>query len=304
MPFKKSYCSKDCKCSLCRELREFKSPLSSVEQKVNNNNNKSSNKKHQKTMSCDFNENFILKKRQGLSISENALNKIAVESKDPVIRNNGGSNLQNQRSVSGHKLVIYFGDSIDARNKSSPSSSNPIGNPLPSEAVKDINKSTSIITAENKNNATNSKDLIYANRLCEEIQKQKSTIETGELEKSLAVTISQTSDEQQQLQQNKNQSLSSSNSSQTCHQYLSSESNTSLSAEKSQDKDIKIIEPLPSFIESIKNGVINIRIEGNYEKANQIVKTVSTKNDYNWEIESQNDSFDWSFVQEWRKLRY
>lgn len=78
---------------------------------------------------------------------------------------------------------------------------------------------------------------------------------------------------------------------------------------------------LPSYIDSIINGVINIKIEGNYETATRIIKSVTDKsrNDVNAggnvkvatangndgdddeeEKEEDADNFDWSFVQEWR----
>lgn len=64
---------------------------------------------------------------------------------------------------------------------------------------------------------------------------------------------------------------------------------------------------LPPFIESVVNGVINIRIEDNYEVASQIVRSLheraasgGTDIELSDEDDVYEDDFDWSFVQEWR----
>lgn len=75
------------------------------------------------------------------------------------------------------------------------------------------------------------------------------------------------------------------------------------------DKVVEVVDnedaTLPPFIESVINGVINIRIEDNYEVASRIVRSVherGTSGDIELFSEEDGDeeAFDWSFVQEWR----
>ncbi|XP_055528311.1 ankyrin repeat and BTB/POZ domain-containing protein 2 isoform X2 [Wyeomyia smithii] len=69
------------------------------------------------------------------------------------------------------------------------------------------------------------------------------------------------------------------------------------------DEQIKS-DPLPSFVESVVNGVINIKIEESYKVASDIVQAVfqndSIDNGYGCVDEDIGDPFDWSFVQNWR----
>ncbi|KAI8037745.1 hypothetical protein M5D96_009245 [Drosophila gunungcola] len=86
---------------------------------------------------------------------------------------------------------------------------------------------------------------------------------------------------------------------------------------------------LPPYIESVQNGVINIRIEGNYRRASALVETVAKptlavvgpsksdaaagdndnddanedddSDDDPGQDEAETDSCDWSYVQEWRR---
>lgn len=61
---------------------------------------------------------------------------------------------------------------------------------------------------------------------------------------------------------------------------------------------------LPPFIDSVVDGVINIKIEGNFKKANELVRKLSMKgNNQDNQKQKDNDNFDWGFVQEWRKNR-
>lgn len=185
------YCTQDCKCSLCRELRDY-------------NPSKDFNSKS--AASGRPNENFILKRRQ----------------EPPPY----GDVVQ---EATGHKVIIYFGDSIGSRK---------------------VNDKGNQLLVQQK------KDYFHAKRLCDEIESQGS--QTNEI---------------------RNES--------------------DIGADFQQDLK-PVTEELPSFIESVKDGVINIRIEGTYEHAKSLVKSLADKESVYSDIESQNESFDWSFVQEWR----
>ncbi|XP_055854644.1 ankyrin repeat and BTB/POZ domain-containing protein 2 isoform X2 [Episyrphus balteatus] len=252
------YCTKDCDCSLCRELRGFRPPKS--------------DKKLKKSDSFVGSENFILKRcdigAQRNGAQQNDESRVEKKSATPpaplppkpqvslaAIKAKTGDK-QESSSSSKHKVIIYFGDSIENRQN------------------KDRHHN-------NNNNAavagqgSDLKDLIHASRLCDEM-----VLKTCESELTT--------------------------SPQPTQPILRSSSS---SAAKCIDSSTE----LPSFIESIHNGVINIRIHGNYKTANDLVATLSTRqrnnnnnnstssNTNSWDIRSQSeDSFDWSFVQEWR----
>uniref|UniRef100_A0A182FKP6 Uncharacterized protein n=1 Tax=Anopheles albimanus TaxID=7167 RepID=A0A182FKP6_ANOAL len=63
---------------------------------------------------------------------------------------------------------------------------------------------------------------------------------------------------------------------------------------------------LPSFVESVINGVINIRIEESFKVATDIVQAVFEEPgadgpaEYGYDDDDVGDPFDWSFVQNWR----
>lgn len=61
---------------------------------------------------------------------------------------------------------------------------------------------------------------------------------------------------------------------------------------------------LPPFVDSVVNGVINIKIEGNFNKANELVRKLSMKGSRDIQKPKDYDNFDWGFVQEWRNNRY
>lgn len=74
------------------------------------------------------------------------------------------------------------------------------------------------------------------------------------------------------------------------------------------DKTVATEEPadrmLPSYVESVVNGVINIKIEESFKVATDIVQAVfqndTNEDGYGCADEDVGDPFDWSFVQNWR----
>uniref|UniRef100_A0A1B0C6N6 BTB domain-containing protein n=1 Tax=Glossina palpalis gambiensis TaxID=67801 RepID=A0A1B0C6N6_9MUSC len=263
------YCTKDCNCSLCRELRGFKPAKSTKRIPLNS------------SLFGRFNNNFILKRRssnslktfqpQSLRCSEMCQQRrdagqlydfckrqTKTPSPTPITQAPSAStspslslplahkkldNIKPPVSLnSNHKVVIYFGDSLILRGKSN------------------------IIKSSIKNEAD-------------------------------AATVAP-------FNSNKLQ-------------------NVSTSVLKQQADE------LPSFIESVQNGVINIKIEGNYQTASALVAKVAKptqavvgkprdllaqqeledddEDEVTYEgssIKGENLSFnascDWSFVQGWR----
>lgn len=271
------YCTKDCTCSLCRELRGYKQhpgkktppapvpPASSL-------------------LSRMLNDNFILRRRgislknfqpQSLRNSEMCQQPLQKQplpvprppqtpSPTPIEELPEWA-MGEEDKKPNHKVVIYFGDSIHRGQQS----------PLPSP-----------------------KDHLHSQLLQEMSQKLKASEE----ERAAAKTDAK----------------------------VEAESTSTTAAVELQTDD-----ELPPYIESVQNGVINIRIEGNYRRASALVETVAkptlavvgpTKSDAAvpdngngdgddddddddddgnsdgpGQDEAETDSCDWSYVQEWRR---
>ncbi|KAH8259562.1 hypothetical protein KR026_006215 [Drosophila bipectinata] len=269
------YCTKDCTCSLCRELRGYKQhplkkappapvpPASSL-------------------LSRMLNDNFILRRRgislknfqpQSLRNSEMCQQQMQKQQL-PVPRPPQTPSptpieelpewaVGEEDKKPNHKVVIYFGDSIHRGQQS----------PLPSP-----------------------KDHLHSQLLQEMSQKLKAS----EGERAVAKADAK----------------------------AEAESTNPTSA-----VELRTDDELPPYIESVQNGVINIRIEGNYRRASALVETVAkptlavvgpTKSDAAvpangsgdgddddddddgnsdgpGQDEAETDSCDWSYVQEWRR---
>ncbi|XP_039149916.1 ankyrin repeat and BTB/POZ domain-containing protein 2 isoform X1 [Drosophila simulans] len=258
------YCTKDCTCSLCRELRGYKP------------SGKKSAPSAPTLFSRMLNDNFILRRRgislknfqpQSLRNSEMLAQQMPVPrppqtpSPTPIEELPDWATEDSSRAKKpNHKVVIYFGDSIHRGGQQSPL-------PSPKE--------------------------LHSQLLQEMSQKLKTSVaEEGQpgVEKAKKV--------QQVVGQ--------------------PETNPPANDE------------LPPYIESVQNGVINIRIEGNYRRASALVETVAKPtlavvgpaksecdcdaavgdnddgnadddSDDPGQDEAETDSCDWSYVQEWRR---
>ncbi|XP_054084439.1 ankyrin repeat and BTB/POZ domain-containing protein 2 isoform X1 [Zeugodacus cucurbitae] len=252
------YCGKDCSCSLCRELRNYK-PTKPTKRPA---------PRPPTSLFGRFNENFILRRRstansfktfqpQSLKCSEMFQQRAAettpnLYSEQPSPQLAAQQQPQEDIAVSAtatrankpaappkpnHKVVIYFGDSIANRGKHN------VG-----ETAKDVVQAA---------------QLLDDTALDELAPKQRSADGLGPKSRG--------------------------------------------------DGD----DDLPSYIESVQNGVINIKIEGNYQRASALVETVAKPTFATVHVcteaeqlggggvednasQQSCDSCDWSFVQEWR----
>lgn len=190
-----------------------------------------------------------------------------------------------------HKTVIYFGDSISSKKQ--------ISWPVQHHRI------SSVAGARNKN-AT---DFQHAKRLCDEMvfKRQQSIrmpampppmkIELRSLKVAAAVS-SATSVIDRAI----NDTASSSHNGNRLKK----------AAESNSANDCAAKQDLPNFVESITNGVINIKIEGSYDAAAKLVQTIENDNGEGGEELTVNESvrrscseinatyYDWSFVQDWR----
>ncbi|GAB0098672.1 ankyrin repeat and BTB/POZ domain-containing protein 2 [Sergentomyia squamirostris] len=175
-----------------------------------------------------------------------------------------------EKDSSGHKVVIYFGDSISKRR---------------------LDKKSSI------------PDVHHASRLLEETAP---SVENPTEKKSPARTDSNNGDVMRQLKSVLEEKNRERESKKMCEKDVQK-------SDKINDKTFEKREvtsastqvgrhELPPFVESVINGVINIKIEETYEEATRLVKSIANStNSSGSDVQSlTDDSFDWSFVQEWR----
>ncbi|XP_012159934.1 ankyrin repeat and BTB/POZ domain-containing protein 2 isoform X1 [Ceratitis capitata] len=234
------YCGKDCSCSLCRELHNYK-PAKPTKRPA---------PRPPTSLFGRFNENFILRRRstansfktfqpQSLKCSE-MFQQRATETATP----NSCTQLpQQQEQQQQHQQVKCKGDE--------PRFNRPEAPPKPNHKVV-IYFGDSIANRGKHNIGETAKDVVQAAQLLDDTARAEDSTE--------------------------------------CLPPIG-------------DED------LPSYIESIQNGVINIKIEGNYQRASALVETVAKPTratvqllgDAEESVSQQScDSCDWSFVQEWR----
>lgn len=291
------YCTQDCTCSLCRELRgfNFKPAIVCNPSKYN---------------AGPSNDNFILRRRLSdiddskapARIVDSVNKKSLTKSKsynelwkrfDP--RNaskkkvkdlkNGGKN--SSKKVDGHKVIIYFGDSIPHKRQ-------------PLTPYK-----------------TDGDDFEHAQRLCKEIDDKKvvkkstkimitkdDSITKKKSDEHFVKTKSEV-DVMMQLKTVLNQKNNPTGDVETTKPTIKTVVELPPEPAKHHDKSVETKNgddlSLPSFIESVVNGVVNVKVENNFERASKLVNIISKGpiiigNDSN----ENEEYFDWSFVQEWR----
>lgn len=289
------YCTQDCTCSLCRELRGF-----NVKPAIVYNQSK--------YKAGPSNENFILRRRLSdtddskapVRIVDSVNKKTLTKSKsytelwkrfdprnvskkkvkEPKIDTKDGSK---KAGSDGHKVIIYFGDSIPHKRQ-------------PLTPYK-----------------TDGDDFEHARRLCEEIDDKKIGIKSTKV----MITKDETNENRKIDDQHvKTKSevdvmmqlktvLNEKNTNEGSNETYVNKTVFPLERTKHLDKGVENKNgddlSLPSFIESVVNGVVNVKVENNFEHASKLVKciskgTIAIGSDGN----ENEDYFDWSFVQEWR----
>lgn len=268
------YCTQDCTCSLCRELRGFKPP-------------KVSSSKLRHTSSDDLrNDNFILRRR--LSDLEDQMHQTKVSRPPPPIPS-GGANKNHtnneivKKKIDHHKVIIYFGDSISNKRQiggedKAPTNSDDVvkKSDEKSRVISKVNTSVDDITKKDQGNSD------FIRQLKSVLNEKNRSVST-----TTVVTVGADNDDDEDAT-------------------TVVESSATYSAKNSTGDRWKEVpdSALPEFVESIENGVINIRIEENFQRASNLVKTMGMKEgksarDIEY-YENTDESFDWSFVQNWR----
>lgn len=274
------YCSKDCTCSLCRELRGFKPKIPDKKNCYQNQSNFILKRRLSEfdDLPLDYKQHNRMRKSQSHSeinffkgdFSENRKMKIFNPNQRLMKSTTNLLDSNSDLPKAQHKVVIYFGDSLSKNrivNKEGTSIKN---------KERDIHHANLLLeeTAEmhenrNKNGSTN---------LMEQLKKKIGNPELKPIRKAPAPVLPK-------------ENLKVENS------------NKNFVNKVVVDKvDKKVETVLPNFIESVVNGVINIKIEENFEEASRIVKEVADEPIElpNFDDSYTGEAFDWSFVQEWR----
>lgn len=276
------YCSKDCTCSLCRELRGFKPKIPDKKNCYQNQSNFILKRRLSEfdDLPLDYKQHNRMRKSQSHSeinffkgdFSENRKMKIFNPNQRLMKSTTNLLDSNSDLPKAQHKVVIYFGDSLSKNrivNKEGTSIKN---------KERDIHHANLLLeeTAEmhenrNKNGSTN---------LMEQLKKKIGNPELKPIRKAPAPVLPK-----------ENLKVENSNKNFV---------NKVIVDKVVVDKKVETV--LPNFIESVVNGVINIKIEENFEEASRIVKEVADEPIElpNFDDSYTGEAFDWSFVQEWR----
>lgn len=297
------HCSKDCMCTLCRELSDFKQIKVKMDKKGSHVDN----------------ENFILRRRLSTEVlnemGQNFARKrssffrqLPQKSNQPGSRMTKASSynelpgqfdnrLNHQRSSflaplkdedqrivrsttnltenheknapSGHKVVIYFGDSLNKRKNEKRTS------------IPDVHHASRLLeeTAPPENSAPDRRQSSRTDNT-DVMRQLKSVLEEKNRERESAIkkVVEKTPPKSDKV------------------------NDKTFEKREIPSASTQVGKELPHFVESVINGVINIKIEENYEEATRLVKSIANStNSSGSDVQSLNDdSFDWSFVQEWR----
>lgn len=272
------YCSKDCTCSLCRELRGFKPKIADKKNCYQNQSNFILKRRLSEfdDLPLDYKQNRMRKSQSHSEI--NFFNDFGENRKMKIFNPDqrlmkSTTNLLDSNTDSTrpqHKVVIYFGDSLSKNrivNKEGNSNNNKERDKQHAKLL--LEETSEMHENRNKNGSTN---------LMEQLKKKIENPELKPVRKAPAPVLPK-----------ENLKVDS-----------SVNSNKNIVNKVVVDKKVDVV--LPNFIESVVNGVINIKIEENFEEASRIVKEVADEPIElpNFDDSFTGEAFDWSFVQEWR----
>ena len=306
------YCSKDCACSLCRELRGFKPEKPAK---------RPAPRPPSTSLLGRFNENFILRKRNG----GGGGGAVGAVGGNVTLKSFQPQSLQCSEMCQSRRSPLLAFENSALQHKSSQKTPSPTRiSKVPSaeltenETQPNEGKNNKNKTAKNEKDAKNVKDadgkpihkvVIYFGDSIANRGRQNSA--------EAAKAVLQPTKQQETVQNKKPQVATTKVQLPTNAVETTAEKTTAPPKEEEQ---------LPTYIESVQNGIINIKIEGNYQKASALVESVSkpTRAKQRTTAETQasatittpqspqpedavteeaasiGDSCDWSFVQKWR----
>ncbi|XP_058457943.1 uncharacterized protein LOC131434802 isoform X1 [Malaya genurostris] len=220
-----------------------------------------------------------------------------------------------------HKVIIYFGDSIMNKKSENPKTA-PSSPPPPK--ITELNvfhaqrlceetaefqfrrQNSVVLKSKRKDNSTDRNDQPKPGK--EFMQQLKSVLE--EKNKSTSVTVAPTADP---LGPGCSATVVITQKKIPAPSIPEKAKVAIVNNDHSKQKHTQVVEirqvaqdnkALPSFVESVVNGVINIKIEESFKVASDIVQAVfqndTSEDGYGCNDEDIGDPFDWSFVQNWR----
>lgn len=215
-----------------------------------------------------------------------------------------------------HKTVIYFGDSLSNKKKV-----NQFQHQM--KSTSNLPGSSSMLSMGE------SSDFQHAKRLCDEMiyQRQTSCANRKETKRPMEETIIVSTDVKMLKNDHPKNLVKQLKT--VLEEKCQPKTNVTPARSKPIESSDKISnqvnnnsvgvvrrENLPSFVESVVDGVINIKIDGSYDAATRLVRSLENTNDDDDDFydgiddkhdfflnvggEMNNIYFDWSFVQDWR----
>lgn len=218
-----------------------------------------------------------------------------------------------------HKTVIYFGDSISSKKQH-----NQLQQQMKSQQMSAANR----VNSNDLSNGTS--DLRHAQRLCDEMvfkRQQSVRMQTKSNEVHTKCATEEVVTVVNDVKMIKNEPMNLVKHLKTVleEKYQQKplteggkkdESDNQSNANDANTSRVEVGKKLPSFIESIVNGVINIKIDESYDAATKLVRSIESPDTDDTNsfdaMEDGNDLFldvggevnnmylDWSFVQDWR----
>lgn len=252
-----------------------------------------------------------------------------------------GSNKELDKSSNPHKVVIYFGDSIGNNRRTTSGSvgdlvfasrANDEGFPKRRNEARletnDVMKQLKSVLEEKKTHKDTKVFIKPAPPpppppIPGKLQASSSSVDNKEVNGHNNHTVDQSGptkppkekpprkDKQPKQSQPGNNSSNNSKVDTTSvdnKEQLSTANNNNKNNHENEMKAGKSSVDLPDFVESVTNGVINIKIDGSYNVARELVESVAMEasgsggkgNQNEMQAHDEPQSFDWSFVQEWR----
>lgn len=319
------YCTEDCKCSLCRELRGFDYRKDCERKRVTPKDLK--NNKDHDGGGGSGNGNFSMMKKAKSSF------ELAPKPLDIKFKNNTPTKYPSTADLAPpqdnkHKVVIYFSDAYNNICKpihsQMSSSNNDIDHAKRLVSEMETKQLPTIAVKTTAENASSSENKDFLKQLKTVLQeKSKFTNKFNNLRPAPQPPIKQQITPKPPLAAKPN---------------VVKIQQTATLNEQSNHETFTNTKLLPSYIESIENNVINLKIEQNFKKASELVNLISSlskkvkrksdtsaetssvhelnfsqeddeENDEEEDEESDDDTasepaegyyYDWSFVQEWR----
>lgn len=305
------YCTPDCTCSLCRELRGFRPKLVLIDRPPKTNSDRGPSSSLTQKQPQIGNDNFILRRRRfsefdfGRQYGKPPINPLRAKSK-PLTPDR-------QLSCSTSNIVAEeFKSTATEKRKECEPTENDLGAATitKSRSCSDVWRRPELVIHQQKDTPVRKLDqqhkvVIYFGDSLSSKQQLQQAAESfnDQVKDNHTAGCDEVINQLQNVVIEKNRGSSEfskpasvATTTEGRDDSIVVETNTA-PREKGSNKM-----ELPSFVDSIENNIINVKIEGSFRCALDIVNSVINADEpVSIGLQSHSDnSFDWSFVQEWR----